>query len=212
MNPNHLKHDLDYMYDYVSIIYAFVKFLDELPVIICLSCHPGPLLEIVIRVLGKGLAELPHSSWSHSNAAVSASSNLKAWCGSWGSRGTGAGPIMIRLINSLSVCCTSMPDYIEVFMIESCLILQCSEPWIHHLVYGYLAWVPLRASSRRQTMSLKLPPLGCNWSPRSFIQASNPMSGKNRQLVTDGPVKVGDVRRITDHFRGIYGGIYLKWM
>jgi hypothetical protein len=32
------------------------------------------------------------------------------------------------------------------------------------------------------------------------------MSGKNRQLATDGPVEVGDFRRITDHFRGIYGG------
>ena len=31
------------MYDYVYIIYAFVNFLDEPPVIICLSCHPrGP--------------------------------------------------------------------------------------------------------------------------------------------------------------------------
>ena len=29
------------MYDYVYIMYAFVKFLDEPPVIICLSCHPG---------------------------------------------------------------------------------------------------------------------------------------------------------------------------
>ena len=38
LNLDNLKHDLDYMYDYVYIIYAFVKFLDE-P--ICLSCHPG---------------------------------------------------------------------------------------------------------------------------------------------------------------------------
>jgi hypothetical protein len=68
MNPNHLKHDLDYMYDYVNIIYAFVKFLDEPPVIICLSCNPRPLLEIVIRVLAKGSAEEPRSSWSHSDA------------------------------------------------------------------------------------------------------------------------------------------------
>ena len=55
MNPNSLKHDLHYMYDYVNIIYAFVKFLDEPPVIICLP--PG----IVIRVLAKGSAEEPHS-------------------------------------------------------------------------------------------------------------------------------------------------------
>ena len=31
-----------------------------------------------------------------------------------------------------------------------------------------------------------------------------PMSGENRLLVTDGPVEVGDLRRITDHFRGMY--------
>ena len=29
------------MYDYVYIICAFVRFLDEPPVIICLNCHPG---------------------------------------------------------------------------------------------------------------------------------------------------------------------------
>ena len=29
------------MYDYTYMIYAFVKFLDEPPVIICLSRHPG---------------------------------------------------------------------------------------------------------------------------------------------------------------------------
>ena len=29
------------MYDHVYIIYAFVKFLDEPPVIIRLNCHPG---------------------------------------------------------------------------------------------------------------------------------------------------------------------------
>ena len=28
------------MYNYVYIIYAFVKFLDKPHVIICLSCHP----------------------------------------------------------------------------------------------------------------------------------------------------------------------------
>ena len=45
------------------------------------------------------------------------------------------------------------------------------------------------------------------------------MSGKNRRLVTDEPVEfekepveVGDFRRITDQFRGIYRRIYLKWM
>jgi hypothetical protein len=41
MNPKYLKHDLDYMYDHVYIIYVFVKFLDEPPAIICMSCHPG---------------------------------------------------------------------------------------------------------------------------------------------------------------------------
>jgi hypothetical protein len=30
------------------------------------------------------------------------------------------------------------------------------------------------------------------------------MIGENRQLVADEPVEVGDCRRITDHFRGIY--------
>ena len=40
MNPKFLINNLDYMYDYVYIIYAFVKFLDEPPVIICTSCHP----------------------------------------------------------------------------------------------------------------------------------------------------------------------------
>ena len=29
------------MYDYVYIFYAFVKILDEFPVIVCLSYHPG---------------------------------------------------------------------------------------------------------------------------------------------------------------------------
>ena len=45
------------------------------------------------------------------------------------------------------------------------------------------------------------------------------MSGKNRWLVTDEPVEfeikpfeVGDFRRITDHFRGIYRRIYSKGM
>ena len=62
MDPDYLKHGLDYMYDYVYILYAFVKILDTPPVIVCLSCHSGPLLEIVIRVLEKGSAEEPHSS------------------------------------------------------------------------------------------------------------------------------------------------------
>ena len=31
------------MYDYVYIIYAFVKHLDDPPVIICLSCRPGEI-------------------------------------------------------------------------------------------------------------------------------------------------------------------------
>ena len=39
MNPDHLKHNLDYVYDYVYIIYAFEKFLKEHPIIDCLSCH-----------------------------------------------------------------------------------------------------------------------------------------------------------------------------
>ena len=30
------------------------------------------------------------------------------------------------------------------------------------------------------------------------------MVGEDRQLVTDEPVEVGDCRRITDYFRGIY--------
>ena len=38
---------------------------------------------------------------------------------------------------------------------------------------------------------------------------SKTMSGKNRRLVTNEPVEVDDFRRITDHFREIYG-IYLK--
>jgi hypothetical protein len=43
------------------------------------------------------------------------------------------------------------------------------------------------------------------------------MSGKNQWLVTDEqvefekqPVEVGDFKRITNHFRGFYGRIYLK--
>ena len=43
------------------------------------------------------------------------------------------------------------------------------------------------------------------------------MAGKNRWLVADElvefeklPVEVEDFRRFTDHFRGIYNGIYLK--
>ena len=39
-NLDYLKHTLHHMYNYVYIIYALVKFLDEPPVIICLSCHP----------------------------------------------------------------------------------------------------------------------------------------------------------------------------
>ena len=35
------------------------------------------------------------------------------------------------------------------------------------------------------------------------------MMGKNRRLVTDAPVEVGDGMKITGHFRGIYR-IYLK--
>ena len=31
------------------------------------------------------------------------------------------------------------------------------------------------------------------------------MIGENRQLVTDEPVEFGDCKKITDHFRGIYG-------
>ena len=45
------------------------------------------------------------------------------------------------------------------------------------------------------------------------------MFGKNRRFVTDEPVEfekeppveVGDFRRITDCFKGIYGRIYLTW-
>jgi hypothetical protein len=39
-----------------------------------------------------------------------------------------------------------------------------------------------------------------------------PGLGENRWLVTDEPVDVRDFRKITDHFRGIYGRIYLKRM
>ena len=42
-----------------------------------------------------------------------------------------------------------------------------------------------------------------------LVKWSKTMSGKNRRLVTDEPVEVDDFRRITDHFREIYG-IYLK--
>ena len=51
LNPDTLKHNLDYMYAYVYIIYAFVKLLDEPSIIIiCLSCHPGgPLHDGVIE-------------------------------------------------------------------------------------------------------------------------------------------------------------------
>ena len=40
-------------------------------------------------------------------------------------------------------------------------------------------------------------------------QICEPMSGKNRQLVTDELVEIRDFRRITDHFRRIYE-IYLE--
>ena len=42
-NVTSFLHLINYMCDYVYIIYAFVKFLDEPTVIICLSCHPGIL-------------------------------------------------------------------------------------------------------------------------------------------------------------------------
>ena len=48
MNPDYLKHTLDSMYDYVHIIYASIKNLDNPPVIICLSCHPGILSACLI--------------------------------------------------------------------------------------------------------------------------------------------------------------------
>ena len=42
-NPITLKHNQDYMNDYVYIIYACVNFLDEPSVIICLSCNLGSM-------------------------------------------------------------------------------------------------------------------------------------------------------------------------
>lgn len=42
-NVTSFLHLTSYMFDYVYIIYVFVKFLDEPTVIICLSCHPGIL-------------------------------------------------------------------------------------------------------------------------------------------------------------------------
>jgi hypothetical protein len=48
-------------------------------------------------------------------------------------------------------------------------------------------------------------------------RTASSLLGKNRRLITDEPVKfekspveVGDFRRITDHFRGIYRRVYLK--
>ena len=43
---------------------------------------------------------------------------------------------------------------------------------------------------------------GINLSALTYISPA--MIGKNRQLVTNEPVEVGDFKRITDHFRGIY--------
>ena len=53
MNPDYLKHNLDYMYTYVYMICTFVKFLDEPFVIICLGCHPAILSAclILFRIL-----------------------------------------------------------------------------------------------------------------------------------------------------------------
>ena len=49
MNLYYFEHNLNYMYDYVYIIYAFVKKLDEHPVNIYLSLHPGTNLCHVIQ-------------------------------------------------------------------------------------------------------------------------------------------------------------------
>ena len=61
--------------------------------------------------------------------------------------------------------------------------------------------------------------VGMQWMWYYISLYSEAMSGKNRRLVTDEPVEfekepveVGDFRRITDQFRGIYRRIYLKWM
>ena len=45
------------MYDYVYVIYAFVKILNGPPVIICLSCHPGHAIysRMIINVQAKWL-------------------------------------------------------------------------------------------------------------------------------------------------------------
>ena len=48
------------MYNYVYIIYAFVKFLDVLPVIIFLSCHPGKSLRggFIAHIEAHGLQKI----------------------------------------------------------------------------------------------------------------------------------------------------------
>ena len=69
-----------------------------------------------------------------------------------------------------------------------------------------------------------------NWYKMFFLQnlqttfkhapsTYRPMFGTNWQLVTYEaiefeklPIEVRDLKKITDHFRGIYRRIYLKWM
>lgn len=46
------------MYDYVYIIYDFVKFLDEPLLIMCWSCHPGGLAIVLCRAAAAESGEL----------------------------------------------------------------------------------------------------------------------------------------------------------
>ena len=55
VNPDYLKHNLDYIYNYVYKIYAFVKILNEFSVIICSSCHPGHQLYLTTKSSAKSI-------------------------------------------------------------------------------------------------------------------------------------------------------------
>ena len=43
------------------------------------------------------------------------------------------------------------------------------------------------------------------WKVHSYVIIPSPMNGENRMLVTDQPFEVQELRKIIDHFRGIYG-------
>ena len=74
------------MYDYVCILYAFVKFLDEPPVIICLRCQPGqsgrnPFTKSYGKPLPTDLVACLNVSWdSRPMEGVLAWESGVSWC------------------------------------------------------------------------------------------------------------------------------------